>query len=264
MSIYDDYLRKLDESEAAANQQTALSTKDQIDKLEAQKKLISADKQTAYKGAYVDYAKNINPYGVQTESAYASGLGGAGKGETAQANYYNAYQNQLGNASTNAATSLNNINTSVNDAYAQQQAAQLSAAQAKSENAGNALWTYNDYLNTKAQQEESIRQYNESLALQKAQQEESVRQYNEQMAYQKQQDALSRSSGGSSGSGSSSSGTNVFDKLVALLDANQNYYDSSDPNPTRTLKQKARELLAQNKAYLTPEEYYEIAQAYGL
>ena len=124
MSVYDEYAKQLEEDAQLQKEKVDLSTKAQMDALAENKKLIEAEKQSAMRGAYVDYAKNINPYGVQSEIAYASGLGGAGKGETAHANYYGSYQRRLGDINTAATEQLRGI--------AQQEAsARLAGDQAK-------------------------------------------------------------------------------------------------------------------------------------
>ncbi len=109
MSAYDEYAKVLREQGDLQKQSQDLSTKAQFDQLAESKKLVEAEKQNAFRGAYVDYAKNINPYGVQSELAYGAGLGGSGKGETAQANYYNTYQNRLGEINTNVTGQLRDI-----------------------------------------------------------------------------------------------------------------------------------------------------------
>lgn len=124
MSVYDEYAKQLEEDARLQKESVDVSTKAQLDALAENKKLIEAEKQNAMRGAYVDYAKNINPYGVQSEIAYASGLGGAGKGETAHANYYGSYQRRLGDINTAATEQLRGI--------AQQEAsARLAGDQAK-------------------------------------------------------------------------------------------------------------------------------------
>jgi hypothetical protein len=124
MSVYDEYAKQLEEDARLQKESVDVSTKAQLDALAENKKLIEAEKQNAMRGAYVDYAKNINPYGVQSELAYASGLGGAGKGETAHANYYGSYQRRLGDINTAATEQLRGI--------AQQEAsARLAGDQAK-------------------------------------------------------------------------------------------------------------------------------------
>lgn len=109
MSAYDEYAKSMKESGELLKEAQDLSTKAQLDQIAESKKLAEAEKQIAYRGAYVDYAKNINPYGVQSELAYGSGLGGSGKGETAQANYYNTYQNRLGEINTNTTNVLRDL-----------------------------------------------------------------------------------------------------------------------------------------------------------
>lgn len=109
MSAHDEYAKALKEYGELQKQSQDLSTKAQLDQLAENKKLVEAEKQNAFRGAYVDYAKNINPYGVRSELAYGAGLGGAGKGETAQANYYNTYQNRLGEINTNVTGQLRDI-----------------------------------------------------------------------------------------------------------------------------------------------------------
>ena len=107
--VYEEYRKGMEERQNQQIEMASLSTKAQLDQLAENKKLVEAEKQNAFRGAYVDYAKNINPYGVQSELAYGSGLGGAGKGETAQANYYNTYQNRLGEINTNVTSQLRDI-----------------------------------------------------------------------------------------------------------------------------------------------------------
>ncbi len=109
MSAYDEYAKVLREQGDLQKQSQDLSTKAQLDQLAENKKLVEAEKQNAFRGAYVDYAKNINPFGVQSELAYGAGLGGSGKGETAQANYYNTYQNRLGEINTDVTGQLRDI-----------------------------------------------------------------------------------------------------------------------------------------------------------
>lgn len=124
MSVYDEYAKQLEEDARLQKESVDVSTKAQLAALAENKKLIEAEKQNAMRGAYVDYAKNINPYGVQSELAYASGLGGAGKGETAHANYYGSYQRRLGDINAAATEQLRGI--------AQQEAsARLAGDQAK-------------------------------------------------------------------------------------------------------------------------------------
>ena len=103
---------------------------------------------------------------------YASGLGGAGKGETAQANYYNTYQNSLGDINKATTEQLRGYNTQINDAYTQAEANKLALAQQRAQNEASALFT------------------NENLMLQQAAQDEAIRQYNQNQAYRLERDRI--------------------------------------------------------------------------
>ncbi len=62
----------------------------------AQKKeTAKAEREDLTRGAYADYAKNIDPSGIEAEKMAARGLSDSGKTETAKVGYYNVYQNML-------------------------------------------------------------------------------------------------------------------------------------------------------------------------
>lgn len=62
----------------------------------AQKKeSAKAEREDLTRGAYADYAKNIDPTGIESEKMAARGLKDSGKTETAKVGYYNVYQNML-------------------------------------------------------------------------------------------------------------------------------------------------------------------------
>ena len=62
----------------------------------AQKKeTAKAEREDLTRGAYADYAKNLDPGGIEAEKMAARGLKDSGKTETAKVGYYNVYQNML-------------------------------------------------------------------------------------------------------------------------------------------------------------------------
>lgn len=62
----------------------------------AQKKeSAKAEREELTRGAYADYAKNMDPTGIAAEKMAARGLKDSGKTETAKVGYYNVYQNML-------------------------------------------------------------------------------------------------------------------------------------------------------------------------
>ncbi len=65
-------------------------------RLEAQREQALSGLNLGLAGAYSDYAHAVNPYGINNENLYSSGLGGSGKSETAKAQYYGAYTALLG------------------------------------------------------------------------------------------------------------------------------------------------------------------------
>ncbi len=83
--------KKLKAALAAIQQQREQTTA----AYEAKKSQAKAEEQTLTRGAYADYAKNIDPTGYNAEALAAMGLGKSGKSETAKVGYYNVYQNAL-------------------------------------------------------------------------------------------------------------------------------------------------------------------------
>ncbi len=66
-----------------------------IEKIEQQKDQLEKDYHKEQKGAYVDYQKAIDPYGVNAEQMAANGLQGSGYSESSKVAMYSAYQNRV-------------------------------------------------------------------------------------------------------------------------------------------------------------------------
>lgn len=62
---------------------------------ENKRKSAKAEGESLTRGAYADYAKNIDPTGYNAEVMAAMGLDKSGKTETAKVGYFNVYQNAL-------------------------------------------------------------------------------------------------------------------------------------------------------------------------
>ncbi len=73
---------------------------------DAKRSAAKAEEQTLTRGAYADYAKNIDPTGYNAEALAAMGLGKSGKSETAKVGYYNVYQNALADIRSKTAEEL--------------------------------------------------------------------------------------------------------------------------------------------------------------
>lgn len=209
----------LEKSQAAqnkiVNQQTDLAIKQ-----------INQDKQQAHKdyikeqsGAWVDYQKQVDPYGVNAEKMAAQGLDNSGYKESSMVSMYNQYQNRVAVAREGYNKALMNYNNKI--AEAKLQNSSLLAEIAKETLAQQLELTVqftqmnNTLLSQKAQMKatlsqnwwdryqdvysniekenalaEEVRQYNETLKEQKRQHDETLAFQREQFTYQKEQDAL--------------------------------------------------------------------------
>lgn len=69
-----------------------------IEKIEQQKDLAAKDYTREQKGAYADWQKESNQYGVNAEQLASAGLSRTGYSESSQINMYNTYQNRISQA----------------------------------------------------------------------------------------------------------------------------------------------------------------------
>ena len=229
------YQAQIDASKEYADKQTELQnqqTEFAIDKIEQEKANAEKDYIKEQSGAYVDWQKQSNPYGVKSEQMAAGGLAGSGYSESSQVSMYNTYQNRVATAReaftrivadfTNAMTEarLKNSVALAEIAYqAQQQQLELSLqgfqyrnqlllemANKKTETENIYYQRYQDVLQQINQENalaEEIRQYNESLAFQKEQAAADKAYKNAQLALQREQFNWQKSQASSSGGGSS-------------------------------------------------------------
>ncbi len=242
------YNAQIDASKEWEDKQSQLqqeNTDFAIEKIEQQKEQANKDYIKEQSGAYVDWQKQSNQYGVNVEQMAAQGLATGGYSESSQVSMYNTYQNRVAAARESYNKAVLNYDNAIKDAQLQNNSAlaeiaynalqqqlelSLQGFQYKNqllETQSNKLLEIKnmyhsqyqdvlDQINTENALAEQVRQYNESLAMQKAQLEEQKRQHNESLAEQKRQfDATmsARSSSGgssrsySSGSSSKSSGS---------------------------------------------------------
>lgn len=211
-----------------------------VEKIEQQKKEAEQDYTKEQKGAYQDYMKQNNAYGSSKQATGQSGLAGSGWSETVQAGYYNTYQNRYATARETYNKALTNYNLAIKDAqlqnnsnlaqiayeaqqtqlklaveniqYKNQLLQEKTAQQLNIANQYNSQWQnmYNTLLSNAqfeeqekrawAQYNESVRQYNETKALQQAQLAETIRS-------NKANEAISRANSGVYSSGSYSGGS---------------------------------------------------------
>lgn len=227
------YQKQIDASKDWANKQQEIqqaNTDFAIEKVNQQKEQAQKDYTKEQKGAYVDYTKATNKYGVNAEKQAAQGLQNSGYSESVQNSMYNTYQNRYMAARESFNKAILNYDNAIKEAQlannsalatiayeALQKQLELGLQGFQYKNTlvlqkTQALNEMNDryyqrwqnvqsQINTENALAEQIRQYNESMAFQKQQAAQEQANWEKQYALSK---AKTYSSGGSGGSSSSS------------------------------------------------------------
>lgn len=195
---YDDLK---DEVDKYADEQTKLQnerTDFTIDKIEQQKDQTHKDYLKEQSGAYTDWQKESNRYGVNAERQAAAGMAGTGYSESSQVRLYTAYQNRVATARESYKRAVLEYDNGIREAKLQNDVLlaeiQHEALQKKLElslegfqynntllldQAAKRLEIKNAYfdrykatldqINTENALAEEVRQYNETTALQREQ-----------------------------------------------------------------------------------------------
>lgn len=87
-----------------------------IEKINQEKEQVGKDYTKEQKGAYTDYQKQTNQYGVNAEQMAASGLRNSGYSESAMISMYNTYQNRVATARDGYNRAIQNYNNSIKEA----------------------------------------------------------------------------------------------------------------------------------------------------
>lgn len=184
-----------------------------IEQIEQQKAQANKDYLKEQSGAYVDWQKQSNQYGVEAEKMASAGLINTGFSESSQVSMYNTYQNRVATARESYNKAVLNYNNAIKDAQLQNNAAlaeiayqslqqqlelslqgfqyknQLILEQANKKTELDNIY-YNRYqdvlqqINTENAMAEEIRQYNQNYELQLKQFNEQVKQF--EQSYQLQ------------------------------------------------------------------------------
>jgi hypothetical protein len=191
--------------EKIQNEQTDFAIK----KIEQQKDQAHKDYLKEQRGAYSDYQKQIDPYGVNAEQMASMGMQNTGYSESSKVAMYNAYQNRVMVARESYDKAVLNYDNSIMEAKLQNSSllaeiasqalaqsleitlnfaaradtlfTQKMAAQREIRNEYITRWkTLLDQMNTEAARAEQKRQFNEEMAFKQA-----------QFNYQKEKDAAS-------------------------------------------------------------------------
>lgn len=229
--VKDFYNAQIDASKQWADKQSQLQqaqTDFAIEQIEQQKEQAQKDYTKEQSGAYTDWKKQSNQFGVEAEQQAAAGMTGTGFSESSQVGMYNAYQRRVATARESINLAVQNYNNAITEARLQGSAAQaeiaLSTFQQQLQMAvegfqyknhllldlttkklevdnmfNNRYLAILDQINTEKSMAEQIRQYNEKMAEEQRQFNESMAFEREQYEYQKAQDAAKASYGGGGG-----------------------------------------------------------------
>lgn len=215
------YNNLINESKAWAEEQKKqqqAQTDFAIDKIEQQKAQAQKDYTKEQSGAYVDWQKQSNRYGVNAEQIAAAGMQNSGFSESSQVSMFNTYQNRVATARESFMLANLNYDNNIKDAMLQNSAAlaqiahdayqkQLELAlegfQYKNElviqKANKRLEVENTYynryqdvlaqINEENRMAEEARQFSLNYDLKVQEFNEGIRQFNEEIARLKAKDA---------------------------------------------------------------------------
>ena len=94
-----------------------------IEKIEQQKDKAQKDYTKEQSGAYVDWQKQSNQYGVNAEQMASQGMAGSGYSESSQVGMYNTYQNRVAIARESLNNVMMNYNNNIKEAILQNNSA---------------------------------------------------------------------------------------------------------------------------------------------
>lgn len=230
----------------------------QLDFYNQQKEKAEKEYQKESNASYIDYLKETDRYGANSEQMSQNGLSNSGYSESSKVSMYNTYQNRVASARqslnianlefdnaikeallTNDATLAQNALTSLQ----QKMQIALEGFNYKDTATQNKLnWEYNinnnyydrykdveSQINYENEQAEAIRRYQEQMAFQKEQAALEQQRWEQEMAYQKQQDAIANAQNWASinSRNSSNNGYEVYDNNTTE-ELNNNSNSSSE------------------------------------
>lgn len=269
----NDYANKQNEIQQANTDFT-------IEQINQQKDWLKKDYEKEQKGAYVDWRKQSNQYGVNAEQMASAGLSNTGYSESSQVSMYNTYQNRVATAREAYLKGVQNYDNGIKEAQLTNNAklAEI-AANALQKNLQLALEGF-QYKNSLLQSQLSAKQGTEDRYYNRWQ--NVLSQINTENALAEQQrqfnaslKASSRSSGGGSGSKSGSINKNSATGLSAnaqkMLKDYFNVKSSNADDLIANVVKKADKNTIGNvintlyqKNLITPNDVYILADKFGL
>lgn len=125
---FTDINTQLEQGQTLMKEANDLQTQYTIDEIERQKAEAQKGYEKEQKAAFVDYQKQINPYGATAESMAAAGLDNSGYAESSKVAMYNQYQNRVGVAREALTTAIAEYNSSIAAAKVQNSVAMAQLA----------------------------------------------------------------------------------------------------------------------------------------
>jgi hypothetical protein len=279
--------QQIDATKAWEEKQTEIQnekTNFAIEQIEQQKDQTKKDYIKEQSGAYVDWRKQSNEYGVKAEEMASAGLRDTGYSESSQVSMYNTYQNRVAVARESFNRAVLNYDNAIKDARLQNNAVLAEIAYNSLEKQTELAVQNFQYKNTLITQktdkkletknmfhnwyQDVLGQINTEKAL-----AEETRQFNEQMKlekekfkYQKKKDAEAKkaanasrsySGGGGSSGGSSGGGLNIGGS------GGGSGSGSSSSSKTPINKKTTKDRAAEDNAQLGAATYLDAAIASG-
>lgn len=190
----------LNQSEQLQNEQINANTQQILSEIERQKGYAQQEFNKEARGAYQDYQKLVNPYGVQAENVFSNGLGNSGYSETSKLNAYNTYQNRFATARESTDRLMEDFNNQMTQAQLEGNREKAQIALNKLQTQMDNLWNQLNFDSSLTQNKVNYNQWLEQFNYQKQQDEIANALAREQFEYQKQQDAIANSYRSSSSS----------------------------------------------------------------
>jgi hypothetical protein len=120
------YQSQIDASKEWADKQSQIqneNTNFQIEQINQQKEQAQKDYTKEQSGAYVDWQKQSNKYGVNAEQMAMNGMQNTGLSESSQVAMYNTYQNRVAIARESLAKTMQNFDNNIQQAILQNNSA---------------------------------------------------------------------------------------------------------------------------------------------
>jgi hypothetical protein len=190
---YQDQIDATKEYEEEQKKIQNEQTEQAINEIEQKKGYLEKDYQREQRGAYTDWQRESNRYGVNAEQQAASGLTNTGYSESSQVSMYNTYQNRVATARESYQRAVVDYDNAIANARIANNAAlaeiAYNALQATLELSLQGFQYKNTLLTDRLNRQQALDTEYYGRYRDLYTQAEQVRQFNEQMKFQKEQAA---------------------------------------------------------------------------